>query len=100
MVKYSIIEKFNVLLTIIKSSPFFLTCFIIGIFLLSFVVLDYKITKKVRNRFILASLILIIVFIIYKYYNYLISLSDNFVEEIFMAIYFPIQEEFLCLSFR
>jgi hypothetical protein len=89
MVKYSIIEKFNVLLTIIKSSPFFLTCFIVGIFLLSFVILDFKTTKKVRNKFMLLSLILTIGFIIYKYYNYLITLSDNLVEEIFMAIYFP-----------
>lgn len=89
MVKYSIIEKFNVLLTIIKSSPFFLTCFIVGTFLLSFVILDFKTTKKVRNKFILLSLILTIGFIIYKYYNYLITLSDNLVEEIFMAIYFP-----------
>lgn len=89
MVKYSIIEKFNVLLTIIKSSPFFLTCFIVGTFLLSFVILDFKTTKKVRNKFMLLSLILTIGFIIYKYYNYLITLSDNLVEEIFMAIYFP-----------
>lgn len=89
MVKYSIIEKLNVLLTIIKSSPFFLTCFIVGTFLLSFVILDYKTTKKIRNKFLIFSLILTLGFIFYKYYNYLISLSDNLIEEIFMAIYFP-----------
>ena len=89
MVKYSIIEKLNVLLTIIKSSPFFLTCFIVGTFLLSFVILDYKTTKKIRNKFLIFALILTLGFIFYKYYNYLISLSDNLIEEIFMAIYFP-----------
>ena len=89
MVKYTAIEKLNVLFTLIKSSPFFLTCFIISLFIISFVALDYKTTKKVRGKLILLCLIGAIGFIIYKYYKYLLSISDNLIEEIFMALYFP-----------
>lgn len=89
MVKYTAIEKLNVLLAIIKSSPFFLTCFIVGLFIISFVALDFKTTKKVRGKLMLLCLVATIGFIIYKYYNYLLSISDNLVEEIFMALYFP-----------
>ena len=69
MVKYTAIEKLNVLLAIIKSSPFFLTCFIVGLFIISFVALDFKTTKKVRGKLMLLCLVATIGFIIYKYYN-------------------------------
>ena len=42
--------------------------FIVGLFIISFVALDFKTTKKVRGKLMLLCLVATIGFIIYKYY--------------------------------
>ncbi|MEG0021528.1 MAG: hypothetical protein RR745_01555, partial [Bacilli bacterium] len=89
MLEYSLTEKLETVLTIVKSSPFFLTCFLIAVSIIALLLLDLKTTKKVKSGMLITLWIITIGYIILKYNNYLLNLSDNFIEEFINAIYFP-----------
>ena len=89
MQNYSLFEKIGILFSIIKTSPLFIFSFIIGIILITMMFLDLKTTKKIREKLLIVIWISVMIFIGIRYCNYLIKISDNLVEEIFTAIYFP-----------
>lgn len=89
MQNYSLFEKIGILFNIIKTSPLFIVSFIIGIILITMMFLDLKTTKKIREKLLIVIWISVMIFIGIRYCNYLIKISDNLVEEIFTAIYFP-----------
>lgn len=89
MQNYSLFEKIGILFNIIKTSPLFIISFIIGIILITMMFLDLKTTKKIREKLLIVIWISVMIFIGIRYCNYLIKISDNLVEEIFTAIYFP-----------
>ena len=89
MQNYSLFEKIGILFSIIKTSPLFIVSFIIGIILITMMFLDLKTTKKIREKLLIVIWISVMIFIGIRYLNYLIKISDNLVEEIFTAIYFP-----------
>ena len=89
MQNYSLFEKIGILFSIIKTSPLFIVSFIIGIILITMMFLDLKTTKKIREKLLIVIWISVMIFIGIRYCNYLIKISDNLVEEIFTAIYFP-----------
>lgn len=89
MQNYSLFEKIGILFSIIKTSPLFIISFIIGIILITMMFLDLKTTKKIREKLLIVIWISVMIFIGIRYCNYLIKISDNLVEEIFTAIYFP-----------
>lgn len=89
MQNYSLFEKIGILFSIIKTSPLFIISFIIGIILITMMFLDLKTTKKIREKLLIIIWISVMTFIGIRYCNYLIKISDNLVEEIFTAIYFP-----------
>ena len=89
MQNYSLFEKIGILFSIIKTSPLFIVSFIIGIILITMMFLDLKTTKKIREKLLIVIWISVMIFIGIRYCNYLITISDNLVEEIFTAIYFP-----------
>lgn len=89
MIQLNLFEKIQTLLDIIKSSRLFIVSFIVCISLITIMVLDYKSNKKVNSKLFVSVWILSMFFIIMKYANGILSLSDNLVEEVIEAIYFP-----------
>lgn len=85
----SLMEKVKTLMNIIATTPLFLFCFMIGIFVLIFYLISIKKEKNINKWiFISAWAILAIVFII-NYNSFVLKLIDNFFDILFMSIYFP-----------
>lgn len=82
-------EKMQEIFIMIRSSSLFLTIFVIFLTILTFLVIDIKSTKKLKEKFVVFLWSISICYIAYSYYDYFIKLSDNLVEEVFTAIYFP-----------
>lgn len=89
MVPTSIIEKLKTIFNTIVSSSFFFIALIIAIVLLILIMISLKKYKKVNTKLFIVSWIFIIIALIVKYYEFMINLLDSFIENIFMAIYFP-----------
>ena len=89
MIQLNLFEKIQTLFDIIKSSRLFIVSFIVCISLITIMFLDYKSNKKVNDKLFVGVFISSIIFIIMKYANGILSLSDNLVEEVIEAIYFP-----------
>lgn len=89
MIQLNFYEKLQTLFDIIKSSSLFITLSILSVSLIALVLIGYIINKKVNGKLFIASWISTIIFIGIKYYKELIHLSDNLVEEVLSAIYFP-----------
>lgn len=89
MIQLNLFEKIQTLFDIIKSSRLFIVSFIVCISLITIMFLDYKSNKKVNDKLFVGVFISSIIFIIMKYANGILSLSDNLVEEVIESIYFP-----------
>lgn len=89
MIPTSIIEKLKTIFNIISSSPFFFIALIIAIVLLILVIISLKKYKKVNTKLFVISWIFVVIVLIIKYHAFIINLIDSFIENIFMAIYFP-----------
>ncbi len=86
---YTMIEKIKILIDIIVSSPLFLSCSMLGIAVLIFLILCVKRDEKI-SKWVFVIVFLCITLILLTGYNSLIfSLVDNLFDDIFMALYFP-----------
>ena len=89
MIPMSIIEKLKTIFDIVSSSPFFFISFIIAVILLILVIISLKKYKKVNTKLFVISWLFITGVLVIKYYSFIIALADSFIENVFMAIYFP-----------
>ena len=89
MIQLSFIEKIQALLEIVKSSSLFIILFLVAASLIALLVIDYKINKKVNGKLFIATIVVTLLFIAIKYFNPLLTLADNLVEELIEMIYFP-----------
>ena len=89
MIPISITEKLKTLFGIISSSTFFLVALIISVILLITIIISLKKFKKIGKKLFIISWIVVVVVLLVRYYEYIFQLGDSFIENIFMAIYFP-----------
>lgn len=93
----TISERLNALIDVIFSSPFFIILF-------SFMVLTaitftvYSATKSKTSKIILTiSYALSLSFLLIKYGKLILELFDTFIDQIFVAIYFPNLITYVCM---
>lgn len=93
----TISERLNALIDVIFSSPFFIILF-------SFMVLTaitftvYSATKSKASKIILTiSYALSLSFLLIKYGKLILELFDTFIDQIFVAIYFPNLITYVCM---
>lgn len=89
MAELSLIEKLKILFQAVVSSRLFLVSTILGIILIIIVLLDMFKFKKMNKYIYIISWILIFILIMVRYIKPILKLADNFVENIFKALYFP-----------
>lgn len=89
MVQLSFIEKLEQLFNIIKTSSLFTIIAILLLVLVISLIIDFKKNKRVNEKTFIATFVIFITFIIYRYNASLLSFADNFFEEMIKAIYFP-----------
>ena len=89
MIPMSITEKLKTLFGIISSSTFFLIALIISVILLITIIISLKKFKKIGKKLFIISWIVVVIVLLVRYYEYIFQLADSFIENIFMAIYFP-----------
>ena len=82
-------DVFTSLYSIVSSSAFFLVYLIITVLLLIILLIGLKKLKKVISISFVIIWITAIALLIIKYYKFLLSIMDNFVENMLMSIYFP-----------
>lgn len=86
---FSLVEKLNVLMNIILSSPLFLFCCMMGVAVLILFIICIKGKVKV-NKWIFIVIWFIIFFVmIFNYNDIFINLIDALFDSVFMALYFP-----------
>lgn len=86
---FSLIEKINILMDLISSSPLFLICSILSIVLLIFFIVCIILNKKINKLvfIIISSLISILLFV--NYGSIIIKILDAIIDSVFVALYFP-----------
>lgn len=89
MKDFTIIEKFRILVDLIVSSPLFLSCSIAIIIMLALTLIFALYNKKVNKWIYIIIWLLALLLIIYFYRNIILSIIDNFFDNLFMALYFP-----------
>lgn len=89
MESYSLGEMLNTVMDIVLSSSFFLLTLIVGLVLLVAMILSIKSKKKFGKGLMVGVWVFLILFIVFRYNNYLYNLLDNLVNNIFMQIFFP-----------
>ena len=86
---FSLIEKLNILVDIIVSSPLFLFCCMIGIAVLIFFIICIKKDKKINKWIFISIWIILGIILIINYNSIIFNIIDNLFDSIFMALYFP-----------
>lgn len=86
---FSLIDKFKILMNTIVSSPFFLLCSVIFIFVILLFLLCLFLRKKMNKWVLLSLWIVIAVALLVTYQSFFLELVDNLFDNIFMALYFP-----------
>lgn len=89
MVPISLVEKLKTLLDIISSSSFFYAALVIAVVLLILIFINIKRQQKINNILFTIGWLFVIIVLFIKYHQSIFALGDNFIENIFMAIYFP-----------
>ena len=89
MIPMSILEKLKSLFGIATSSTFFLIAIIVSILFFCFTLFNILSKKMDNHKIFIFIWGIIAVGIVIMYHNFIIGLGDSFIENIFMAIYFP-----------
>ena len=89
MAELSLIEKLKILFQAVVSSRLFLVSTILGIILIIIVLLDMFKFKKMNKYIYIISWLLIFILMMVRYIKPILKLADNFVENVFKALYFP-----------
>lgn len=89
MKDFSLIEKLQLLMNVVATSPLFLFCSMLGIAVLIFYIINIKKEKKI-NKWIFVSIWgLLALILVINYNSVVLSLIDNLLDGIFKTIYFP-----------
>ena len=86
---FSLVEKLEILVNIIVSSPLFLSCFMIGMAVLIFFIICIKKEKKINKWIFISIWIILGIILLINYNSIIFNIIDKFFDSIFMALYFP-----------
>lgn len=86
---FSLIEKLEILMNIIGSSPLFLFCFMLAIVILIFYIINVKQNKKLNKWIFIGLWIILLLVLIIKYNDIMFKLLDEVFNYIFEFLYFP-----------
>lgn len=89
MVDFSFLEKLNQLKDIALSSPFFFASLLVGIILLVIMIIGIKKNRRINKIIFIISWIFVLGFVIFKYFNFIVSIFDRFFGRIVEELYFP-----------
>ena len=89
MNEFSLIEKLNILMNIIVSSPLFLFCSMMAIAVLILFIISIKKDKKINKWIFISIWAILALLLIINYSSIFFNLIDNLFDSIFMALYFP-----------
>lgn len=89
MNEYSFLDRVSTILDMITSSGFFVALFITICLTIIILVIDSKVRKKWIKYGLGFVYFGIMIYVVYRYGNYALSLNDSFVERVFTAMYFP-----------
>lgn len=99
MQDFSFLEKLQILMNIIVSSPFYIGLIIVLIVFLLVVLISYKLEKKISKWVYIGIWGLFFIVLSIIYHNFIFDLTDNLFDTIFMALYFPNLATYLILLF-
>lgn len=85
----SLIRKLSILMNIIASSPLFLFCFMVGISVLIFYIVNIKKSGNVNKFVFIAIWLCLALMLIINYNTTLFGILDNLFDAIFTALFFP-----------
>lgn len=86
---FSLMEKLEILMNIIGSSPLFLFVSMFAIVILIFFLINLKNDKKINKWIFIALWLVLLIVLIIRYNDILIILIDNLFDYIFKFLYFP-----------
>ena len=89
MKNFSLIEKFQILMKIIFSSPLFLLCFIFLLIILGLLIINKKTKIKINRWFFVSLWGILFLILIINYNDIVFSLVDQVLDYIFKVLYFP-----------
>ena len=89
MEDYSLIEKLNMLMDIISSSPLFLFCSMLAIAVLTLYIVCIKTNTKINKWVFISIWVVLILILLINYTDVFANMTDNLFENIFKALYFP-----------
>lgn len=85
----SLVDKFKILMNIIASSPLFLFCFMIGVFVLILYIISIKKDKKINKWIFISIWSILLIMLLINYNSIVLNIIDDLFDNIFMALYFP-----------
>lgn len=85
----SLIEKIKILMNMVVSSPLFLSCFSVAIFLLIVYIICIKKDKQINKWIFISIWIILLLLLLINYFNIILIVIDNLFDALFMALYFP-----------
>lgn len=89
MKDFSLIEKLQILMKIIFSSPLFLFCFLFLIIILGLLIISRTTKLKISKWFFVGIWAILFLIIIINYSDIVIKLTDEVLNYIFKILYFP-----------
>ncbi len=89
MENISIWKMLETVANLVLSSPFFIITLIVGLILLFFMIFSIVKNQRISKGLSIIVWIFLLLFIVFRYNDYLYSLCDNLVNNIFVQIFFP-----------
>jgi len=86
---FSLVEKINILVDIIVSSPLFLFCCMLAVAVLILFIICVKKEKKVNKWIFISIWIILGIILIINYNSIVFNIIDSLFDSLFMALYFP-----------
>ena len=86
---FSLVEKLEILVNIIVSSPLFLFCCMVGIAVLILFIICTKKEKKINKWVFISIWIVLGIILLINYNSIIFNIIDKLFDSIFMALYFP-----------
>ena len=86
---FSLMQKFNMLMNLISSSPLFFLCMIIGIIILTVLIICIVLNKKINKWLFIGGGSLVGILLFVNYSEIVIKVFDIILDSVFMALYFP-----------
>ena len=93
----SVGTKIKTIFDLIGSQSFFMTLFVILVATIVMIIINYRIQSKAPRIIAVILYIGMVILVLLRYGNYIVSLNDSLVEKVFKAAYFPNIVVYTCM---